>query len=285
MSSVKAKKSFGQHFLKNESIAQHIAELALKHPTRNCLEIGPGMGVLTKHLQSLSPRHCGLDPQSPDNNEEMLKQVQHDEVLDGLRLKVVEVDKESVEYLLKNNIVEPHNCIEGDFLRLPLSPIFGGEAFCVIGNFPYNISSQIVFRIIEHRALIPGMSGMFQREVARRIASPKGSKEYGIISVLVQAFFDTEYHFTVDEHEFLPPPKVKSGVISLYRKENQTLPCCEKTFIHVVKTGFNQRRKTLRNSLKSIAFQEGFTENEIFNLRPEQLSVEDFIFLTQNVIH
>ncbi|MDR0941381.1 MAG: 16S rRNA (adenine(1518)-N(6)/adenine(1519)-N(6))-dimethyltransferase RsmA [Bacteroidales bacterium] len=256
MSSVKAKKSFGQHFLKNEDIAHNIAELALKHNVKNCLEIGPGMGVLTKHLQALD-----------------------------LNLKVVEVDKESVNYLLDNHIVEPQNCIEGDFLRLPLAPIFGGEPFCVIGNFPYNISSQIVFRIVEHRALIPGMSGMFQREVARRIASPKGSKEYGIISVLVQAFFTTEYHFTVDEHEFVPPPKVKSGVISLYRKENQTLPCDEKTFIHIVKTGFNQRRKTLRNSLKSITFEEGFTQHEIFNLRPEQLSVDDFIFLTQNVIH
>lgn len=254
MSSVKAKKSFGQHFLKNENIAHDIAELALKHNVKNCLEVGPGMGVLTKHLQALS-----------------------------INLKVVEVDKESVDYLLGNHIVAPQNCIEGDFLRLPLTPIFNGEPFCVIGNFPYNISSQIVFRVVEHRALIPGMSGMFQREVARRIASPKGSKEYGIISVLVQAFFDTEYHFTVDEHEFSPPPKVKSGVISLYRKENQTLPCDEKTFIHIVKTGFNQRRKTLRNSLKSITFEEGFTQNEIFNLRPEQLSVEDFVFLAQKV--
>ncbi|MDR2962350.1 MAG: 16S rRNA (adenine(1518)-N(6)/adenine(1519)-N(6))-dimethyltransferase RsmA [Bacteroidales bacterium] len=252
---VKAKKSFGQHFLKNEGIAQRIAELALKHPTRNCLEIGPGMGVLTKHLQALN-----------------------------VNLKVVEVDKESVSYLLENGIVAPQNCIEGDFLRLPLSPIFNNEEFSVIGNFPYNISSQIVFRIVEHRALIPGMSGMFQREVARRIASPKGSKEYGIISVLVQAFFNTEYHFTVDENEFNPPPKVKSGVISLYRKENQTLPCDEKTFIHVVKTGFNQRRKTLRNSLKSISFEENFTQSDIFNLRPEQLSVEDFVFLAQHVV-
>lgn len=254
MSSVKAKKSFGQHFLKNEEIAHNIANLALKHNVKNCLEIGPGMGMLTKYLQALS-----------------------------LNLKIVEVDNESVDYLLENQLIEPHNCIKGDFLRLPLAPIFNNEPFCVIGNFPYNISSQIVFRIVEHRALIPGMSGMFQREVARRIASPKGSKEYGIISVLVQAFFHTEYHFTVDENEFLPPPKVKSGVISLYRKENQTLPCDEKSFIHLVKTGFNQRRKTLRNSLKSITFEDDFTQNEIFNLRPEQLSVDDFVFLTQHI--
>ncbi|MDR1761721.1 MAG: hypothetical protein LBR55_04665, partial [Bacteroidales bacterium] len=189
MSTVKAKKSFGQHFLKNETIAQQIAELALKHNVSNCLEIGPGMGVLTKHLQALSVRHCGLSPQSPVNSNEIAGQVRNDKDNGKIHVKVVEVDKESVAYLLENGIVEPQNCIEGDFLRLPLAPIFNGEPFCVIGNFPYNISSQIVFRIIENRALIPGMSGMFQREVARRIASPKGSKEYGIISVLVQAFF------------------------------------------------------------------------------------------------
>ena len=166
-----------------------------------------------------------------------------------------------------------------DFLKLPMTEFFGGEPFMVMGNFPYNISSQIMFKVIENRELVPAVAGMFQREVARRICSPAGSKEYGILSVLIQAFYDTQYHFTVDEHEFNPPPKVKSGVISMVRKENYTLPCDEKLFFEVVKTSFNQRRKTLNNSLKKL-LKDKKLEESIGLKRPEQLSVDDFIQLT-----
>ena len=176
-------------------------------------------------------------------------------------------------------MIAPNQCIQGDFLKLPMTEFFGGEPFMVMGNFPYNISSQIMFKVIENRELVPAVAGMFQREVARRICSPAGSKEYGILSVLIQAFYDTQYHFTVDEHEFNPPPKVKSGVISMIRKENYTLPCDEKLFFEVVKTSFNQRRKTLNNSLKKM-LKDKKLEESIGLKRPEQLSVDDFIQLT-----
>ncbi|MBP5583464.1 MAG: 16S rRNA (adenine(1518)-N(6)/adenine(1519)-N(6))-dimethyltransferase RsmA, partial [Bacteroidales bacterium] len=216
----------------------------------NCLEIGPGMGILTKHLLEKD-----------------------------INLKVIEIDGESIDFLLANGVIASNQCIQGDFLKLPMTEFFGGEPFMVMGNFPYNISSQIMFKVIENRELVPAVAGMFQREVARRICSPAGSKEYGILSVLIQAFYDTQYHFTVDEHEFNPPPKVKSGVISMIRKENYTLPCDEKLFFEVVKTSFNQRRKTLNNSLKKM-LKDKKLEESIGLKRPEQLSVDDFIQLT-----
>lgn len=247
---VRAKKNLGQHFLRSSVTARDIAE-CLPLVCDNCLEIGPGMGILTVHLLS-KPIH----------------------------LKVIEIDGESIDYLLANHIVTPMHCIQGDFLKLPMSEFFGGQQFMVMGNFPYNISSQIMFKVIENRELVPAVAGMFQREVARRICSPAGSKEYGILSVLIQAFYDTKYHFTVDENEFNPPPKVKSGVISMVRKENYTLPCDEQLFFQVVKTSFNQRRKTLNNSLKKMLGNKHLEES-IGQKRPEQLSVEEFIELTK----
>jgi len=253
MSQVRAKKSFGQHFLKNKEIAYNIA--AGNNPTicSNVLEIGPGMGILTEQLLTF-PTH----------------------------LKVIEVDRDSIAYLKENNVLNHSDIIEGDFLKLDLLSVFNNEQFSIAGNFPYNISSQIVFKIIDNRTLIPQMTGMFQREVARRLASKHGSKEYGIISVLCQAYYDIEYLFTVHENEFNPPPKVKSGVITLTRKENLTLPCSEKFLITVVKAAFNQRRKTLNNSLKKLL--QGEKLNEKFGmLRPEQIDVEGFFELTNHV--
>lgn len=247
---VRAKKNLGQHFLRSSATAKNIAD-CLPLVCENCLEIGPGMGILTQHLL-----------EKP------------------LQLKVIEIDGESIDYLLANNVVDPMQCVQGDFLKLPMSEFFGGQQFMVMGNFPYNISSQIMFKVIENRELVPAVAGMFQREVARRICSPAGSKEYGILSVLIQAFYDTKYHFTVDENEFNPPPKVKSGVMSMVRKENYTLPCDEKLFFEIVKTSFNQRRKTLNNSLKKM-LGEKHLEESIGQKRPEQLSVEDFIELTK----
>ncbi|MCQ2609122.1 MAG: 16S rRNA (adenine(1518)-N(6)/adenine(1519)-N(6))-dimethyltransferase RsmA [Bacteroidales bacterium] len=248
-SPVRAKKNLGQHFLRSSATAKNIAD-TLPLLCKNCIEIGPGMGILTQHLL-----------EKP------------------ILTKVIEIDEESIDYLLANQIIPAAQCIQGDFLKLPVEQFFGGEPFMVMGNYPYNISSQIVFKVIEHRDLVPAMAGMFQREVARRICSPAGSKEYGILSVLVQAFYETKYHFTVDENEFNPPPKVKSGVISMVRKEDYSLPCDEKLFFEVVKTSFNQRRKTLNNSLKNL-LQGRKLEEKIGLMRPEQLSVDDFIKLT-----
>lgn len=246
---VRAKKQLGQHFLRSSDTARNIAD-CLPLVCENCLEIGPGMGILTKQL---------LEKQ--------------------INLKVIEIDGESIDYLLANDVIAPHNCVKGDFLQLPMKEFFGGEQFMVMGNFPYNISSQIMFKVVENRDFVPALAGMFQREVARRICSPAGSKEYGILSVLVQAFYDTSYHFTVDEYEFNPPPKVKSGVMSMIRKENYTLPCDEVLFFNVVKTSFNQRRKTLNNSLKKLLGNNKL--DDVVGLkRPEQLSVQDFIDLT-----
>lgn len=246
---VRAKKNLGQHFLRSSDTAKNIAD-CLPMICDNCLEIGPGMGILTKHL---------LDK--------------------PIHLKVIEIDGESIDFLLANSVIDPTQCIQGDFLKLPMSEFFGGQEFMVMGNFPYNISSQIMFKVIENRELVPAVAGMFQREVARRICSPAGTKEYGILSVLIQAFYDTKYHFTVDENEFNPPPKVKSGVISIIRKENYSLPCDENLFTQVVKTSFNQRRKTLNNSLKKM-LGDKHLEESIGQKRPEQLTVDDFIELT-----
>lgn len=249
---VRAKKQLGQHFLRSSDTARNIAD-CLPDVCPNCLEIGPGMGILTKQLLEKK-----------------------------INLKVIEIDGESIDFLLANAVIDPSCCIQGDFLKIPMKQFFGGEEFMVMGNFPYNISSQIMFKVVENREFVPALAGMFQREVARRICSPAGSKEYGILSVLVQAFYDTTYHFTVDEYEFNPPPKVKSGVMSMVRKANQTLPCDEKLFFEVVKTSFNQRRKTLNNSLKKM-LGDNKLDDSVGQKRPEQLSVEDFIALTNSI--
>ncbi len=254
MEKVKAKKHLGQHFLKDESIAKAIADTLSLEGYDEVLEIGPGMGVLTKYL---------LD--KPINTY------------------VIEIDTESVAYLDANYPKLKDKIISKDFLKYDVNEVFGGKQFAIIGNFPYNISTQIVFRTLEFRHQIPEFSGMFQKEVAERICEKKGSKAYGILSVLAQAFYEAEYLFTVDEHVFNPPPKVKSGVMRLRRKEDFSLPCGEKLFFTVVKTAFQQRRKTLRNSLKTLNLSDNLREDIILDLRPEQLSVEDFIVLTQKI--
>lgn len=254
MEKVTAKKHLGQHFLKDESIAQKIADTLSLQGYHDVLEIGPGMGVLTKYLL-----------EKP------------------IDTYVIEIDKESVVYL-ENHFPKLHGkIIAQDFLKYDINQVFQGRPLAIIGNFPYNISTQIVFRMLELRHQIPEFSGMFQKEVAERICEKKGSKTYGILSVLAQAFYDAEYLFTVGEHVFNPPPKVKSGVLRLRRKENFTLPCNEKLLFTVVKTAFQQRRKTLRNSLKTLNLSDNLREDTIFDLRPEQLSVEQFIGLTQKI--
>jgi 16S rRNA (adenine1518-N6/adenine1519-N6)-dimethyltransferase len=196
---------------------------------------------------------------------------------------VIEIDTESVAYLDVSYPKLKDKIISKDFLKYNINEVFDGKQLAIIGNFPYNISTQIVFRTLEFRNQIPEFSGMFQKEVAERICSKKGSKVYGILSVLAQAFYDVEYLFTVDETVFDPPPKVKSGVMRMRRKENYSLPCSEKLLFTVVKTAFQQRRKTMRNSLKSLNLSDNLREDTIFDLRPEQLSVEQFIELTQKI--
>tara|TARA_R110002111_G_scaffold249328_1_gene313202 strand:+ start:12742 stop:13530 length:789 start_codon:yes stop_codon:yes gene_type:complete len=248
---VKAKKHLGQHFLEDESIAQDIADSLSLVGYNDVLEIGPGMGVLTKYL---------------------LKK--------DTTTHVIEIDTESVDYLKNNYLNLADRIIEKDFLKYDLNLVFKDKPFAIIGNFPYNISSQILFKTLELRHQIPEFSGMFQKEVALRICSKEGSKVYGILSVLTQAFYDAEYLFTVPPTVFNPPPKVDSGVLLLKRKDNFTLPCDEKLFFRVVKTGFQQRRKTLRNSLKTFNLSDNLKANTIFGQRPEQLSVSQFIELT-----
>ncbi|MBN9284672.1 MULTISPECIES: 16S rRNA (adenine(1518)-N(6)/adenine(1519)-N(6))-dimethyltransferase RsmA [Flavobacterium] len=254
MDKVRAKKHLGQHFLNDENIAKKIADSLVLEGYKKVLEIGPGMGVLTKYLL-----------EKP------------------IETYVIEIDTESVEYLQTHYLQLSNRIISKDFLKYNIKEVFGDEPFAIIGNFPYNISSQIVFRALELRDQIPEFSGMFQKEVAERICEKKGTKAYGILSVLVQAFYDTEYLFTVSENVFTPPPKVKSGVMRMRRKENYKLPCDEKMFFNVVKTAFNQRRKTLRNSLKVFQLSDNLREDSIFDLRPEQISVEQFIELTQKI--
>lgn len=251
MKDVRAKKHLGQHFLNDHQIAFEITDL-LSKKTKNIVEIGPGMGVLT---QFLVKREC--------------------------KTEVVEIDTESIFYLRLNYPQLEEHIIEGDFLQLNLAKQFP-YPFSLIGNFPYNISSQILFKAFENRDQIPEIIGMFQKEVAERIACKKGKKR-GILSVFLQAFYDVEYCFTVDEHVFTPPPKVKSGVIRLVRNNRKTLNCDEKIFKRIVKAGFNQRRKTLKNALKPFTL---INEGELANLLPlraEQLSVDDFIRLTNHV--
>ncbi|MGE4288734.1 MAG: 16S rRNA (adenine(1518)-N(6)/adenine(1519)-N(6))-dimethyltransferase RsmA [Salinivirgaceae bacterium] len=253
MNNVRAKKHLGQHFLKDKQIAKKIAESFTLNVPDTVLEIGPGMGVLTQFL---------LQDQR-------------------FVTSVVEIDTESVIYLQKHFPQLEGRIITGDFLKMNLASLFD-KPIAIIGNFPYNISSQILFKIIEHRQQVPEMVGMFQKEVAERVASEHGNKTYGILSVLLQAFYTIEYLFTVHENVFDPPPKVKSGVIRITRNSTKHLPCNEALFFRIVKTGFNQRRKTLSNSLKSILLNLK-PEDEIFRKRPEQLSVQEFIELTLKV--
>jgi len=243
---VKAKKHLGQHFLTDLNIAKKIADTISDQP-KVVLEIGPGTGVLTKFLKEDDTR----------------------------QLYVAEVDQESVDYLIANKIMEKE-FILGDFLKLDIRAIFQGD-FAIIGNFPYNISSQIVFKAIEHRDQVVEFAGMFQKEVAERIGAAPGSKTYGILSVMTQAYFDVKYLFTVNENVFNPPPKVKSGVIRMTRRQQLHLDCDEVLFKRIVKTSFNMRRKMLRKSLKSIFNKPEILSQEIFMKRPEQLSVEQFV--------
>jgi len=248
---VKPKKFLGQHFLKDLQIAQRIADTLDDFSGLPILEIGPGMGVLTQYL---------------------LKK-------EG-ELSVVEIDRESVPYLQSHFPELGQRIIEADFLKLDLNQLYQ-QKFCLIGNYPYNISSQIFFKLLDYKDQIPCCSGMIQKEVAERIAAGPGSKTYGILSVLLQAWFKVEYLFTVSEKVFDPPPKVKSAVVKLVRNERQALSCDERFFKTVVKTSFNQRRKTLRNSMKPLLGKEcGIYSDPIFDKRPEQLSVADFERLT-----
>lgn len=260
---VRAKKHLGQHFLKDEDIAEQIAGTLTLKGYKNVLEIGPGMGVLTKHLLKRD-----LDLVAMDLDAESIVYLNHSFPL------------EHAEILQKNNRL---NVIEADFLKFDLTELYGDEPFAITGNFPYNISSQIVFKMLEMRKQIPEFSGMFQKEVAQRICEKPGSKTYGILSVLVQAFYDAEYLFTVPPTVFDPPPKVNSGVLRLTRRDERKLACDERLFFKVVKTAFNQRRKTIRNSLKTFGLSDNFKEDAIFDQRPEQLSVADFVTLTQKI--
>ena len=251
MFSVKAKKNFGQHFLKDENIANRVADTLNDFPTLPVMEVGGGTGMLTKFL---------------------LKR--------EVDLKVVEIDNESIVYLKEHFPELEGRIIEKDFLKLKLDDYFNAE-FCIIGNYPYNISSQIFFKVLDNKELIPFCSGMIQKEVAERMAAPPGSKTYGILSVLMQVWYDIEYLFTVNEQAFIPPPKVKSAVIKLTRNNREKLNCNDKLFKTVVKTSFNQRRKMLRNSIKSLLSEDSsLPDDPLITKRPEQLSIEQFEQLT-----
>ena len=253
MELVKAKKHLGQHFLKDLNIAQKIADTLSLANYKKVVEIGAGMGVLTQFL---------------------LKK--------DTEVYVVEIDKESVAYLEAHYPELRGKIIADDFLKYDIAGYLR-EPFAIIGNFPYNISTQIVFKLLELRDYVPEFSGMFQKEVAERICEHEGSKTYGILSVLVQAFYEVTYLFTVSEGVFNPPPKVKSGVLRLVRKPNYHLDCDEALFFTIVKTAFNQRRKTLRNSLKPLLTNESLKKNSIFDKRPEQLPWQDFVFITKEI--
>ncbi len=252
MTRVKPKKSLGQHFLKDENIAQKIIDYLIKDLTHNkVLEVGPGMGILTKYLDQI----------------------------EQLDITLIEIDPDSVKYL-KDIFSDQHiNIIEDDFLKVDLQKIWKDD-MAIVGNFPYNISSQILFKVLDHVEIIDTIVGMFQKEVAERIASSPGTKKYGILSVLIQAYYHVEYLLTISPEVFNPPPKVFSGVLKLTRKEVIKLNCNEKLFRTIVKAGFNHRRKTLRNSLKPLCKPEVNDKHHFFTKRAEQLSVQDFIALT-----
>lgn len=254
MTTVRAKKNLGQHFLNDKNIAKRIVDSLQADGISKVLEIGPGMGVLTQFLMQ-------------NTNYET---------------SVVEIDRESVEYLEKHYPELKERIISADFLRLRLDNYFQ-EPFAIIGNFPYNISSQIFFKVLDYRNQIPEVVGMLQKEVAERLAAGPGSKTYGILSVLLQAYYQIEYLFTVHENVFTPPPKVKSGVIRLTRNERTHLDCDEKLFTSIIKMAFNQRRKTMRNSLKSMIKSDELKANPIFDKRPEQLSVAEFELLARMI--
>ncbi len=256
MKPVRAKKHLGQHFLTDLNIAQKIAQTLDDTTVDTVIEIGPGMGVLTQFLE-------------PHFNQ----------------LHLIEIDLESVDYLHQNFPQLEGRIHALDFLKINLADQFPKQSLGIIGNFPYNISSQIVFKVLEYRDQIPFFGGMFQKEVAQRLTEAPGTKAYGILSVLCQLFYETTYLFTVGPQVFSPPPKVDSGVMQMVRKENFSLACDEKLLFRVVKTSFQQRRKTLRNSLKSFQLDKSITEDSIFDQRPEQLSGADFVALTQQIEH
>jgi 16S rRNA (adenine1518-N6/adenine1519-N6)-dimethyltransferase len=253
MAFVKAKKSLGQHFLKDTNIALRIVE-SLSSNCPNVLEIGPGMGVLTQFLfQS-----------------------------DQYKTVAIEIDKDSVEFLKNKFPQHSEQIIHGDFLNTDLSQFFTADKVSIIGNFPYNISTQILFKVLSFKNLVPEVVGMFQKEVAMRIAAPPGSKTYGITSVLLQVYYDIEFLFSVDEHVFDPPPKVKSAVIRLTRNNVEKLDCDEELFVKIVKAGFNQRRKMLRNSIKQFILEDNLW-HPFLEKRPEQLSIKEFVELTNSI--
>ena len=261
MRTVKPKKFLGQHFLKDLTIAKQIADTVDAIPALPVLEVGPGMGVMTQFLMQ-KPRP----------------------------LKVAELDFESVDYLRRTWPQLEDDIIEDDFLKMHLDRTFDGHPFILTGNYPYNISSQIFFKMLDNRNLIPCCTGMIQKEVADRICARPGTKAYGILSVLIQAWYTPEYLFTVEPSVFNPPPKVRSAVIRLMRNDTQQLNCDSDLFKKVVKTTFNQRRKTLRNNIRPLlselaptADHASFLADPLFNLRPEQLSVEQFVDLTNRV--
>jgi 16S rRNA (adenine1518-N6/adenine1519-N6)-dimethyltransferase len=254
MKNVRPKKKLGQHFLTDLNIAKKIADLLDLNSCGNVLEIGPGTGVLT---QFLIPKTKALS--------------------------LVEIDPESVLFLKNNFPFEKIKLIEGDFLKLNLATLYQSKQLAIIGNFPYNISSQIVFKVLENKSQIPFFAGMFQKEVAERICESPGSKKYGILSVLTQLYYKTEYLFTVSPTVFNPPPKVDSAVIQLVRKDDLDLDCNEVLLTKIIKLSFQQRRKTLRNSLKTLNLPINLREDSIFDLRPEKLSGEDFIRLTKRI--
>ena len=253
MKAVTAKKRLGQHFLTDLSIAKAIADTVDVCAGLPVLEVGPGMGVLTRFL---------LEKERP--------------------VKVVEIDEESVTYLCKNlPQLGEDNIIPDDFLKMHLDRLFSGEQFMLIGNYPYNISSQIFFKMLDYKEYIPYCSGMIQKEVGERLAAQPGSKAYGILGILVQLWYDVEYLFTVSEHVFSPPPKVKSAVVRMRRNSRTQLECDENLFRRIVKGTFNQRRKKLRNSVQNIVGKESaILSNPVLDKRPEQLSIEEFIGLT-----
>jgi len=261
---VRAKKHLGQHFLKDEGIAKQIADTLTFQNYKNVIEIGPGMGVLTKYI------------------------LQH-----PIHLVAMDLDTESIAYLQQHFPIEhpeileakaKFEVLEADFLKFDIAPLFSGQQFAITGNFPYNISTQIVFKMLKNRERIPEFTGMFQKEVAQRICGAAGNKTYGILSVFVQTFYDVEYLFTVGPEVFDPPPKVESGVLRLMRKTTSLLGTCpEKEFYTLVKTAFGQRRKTLRNSLKTYELNEELRAQDLFSKRPEQLTVVDFVTLTQQI--
>ncbi len=254
MKRVRAKKSFGQHFLNNEAIAMRIVDGLIDHSDiGNVLEVGPGQGVLTKHL-----------------------------LVKGRALKLVEADVDMVEYISAAYPQLVDHIYFKDFLKLKLDEAFQGDSFGLIGNYPYNISSQIIFHMIKYKPYIPVMVGMFQKEVADRIVAPHGSKTYGVISVLTQAHYDCEYLFTVNPESFNPPPRVMSAVIRLTRKE-ESIDCDESLFKSVVKISFGQRRKMLRNTMKQFIKDPEALKEDLFTKRPEQLSLEDFVSLTKQI--